>query len=130
GKGGRGGGGCSIRVGGVGGEAVGGSSNGGAAGVGVSGIGGSALGGRPAVGVFAEGGSTDTGQGGAGIFAQGGTGPSPGLAGSFAGDVAVTGNLSKGGGSFKIDHPLDPANKYLYHSVLESPDMKNIYHDV
>jgi hypothetical protein len=39
----------------------------------------------------------------------------------------VTGNLSKGGGSFKIDHPLDPANKYLYHSFVESPDMMNIY---
>jgi len=26
-----------------------------------------------------------------------------------------------------IDHPLDPANKYLYHSFVESPDMKNIY---
>ena len=41
--------------------------------------------------------------------------------------VAVVGTLSKGGGSFMIDHPLDPANKYLYHSFVESPDMKNIY---
>ena len=32
--------------------------------------------------------------------------------------------------SFKIDHPLDPANKYLYHSFVESPDMKNIYDGV
>ncbi len=39
----------------------------------------------------------------------------------------VNGNLSKGGGSFKIDHPLDPANKYLYHSFVEAPDMMNIY---
>lgn len=43
------------------------------------------------------------------------------------GDVQVTGTLSKGGGSFKIDHPLDPANKYLYHSFVESPDMMNVY---
>ena len=43
------------------------------------------------------------------------------------GNVAISGTLSKGGGSFKIDHPLDPANKYLYHSFVESPDMKNIY---
>ncbi len=42
----------------------------------------------------------------------------------------VTGTLSKGAGSFKIDHPLDPANKYLYHSFVESPDMKNIYDGV
>ncbi|PLX10053.1 MAG: hypothetical protein C0594_05430, partial [Marinilabiliales bacterium] len=48
-------------------------------------------------------------------------------AGYFAGNVNVTGTLSKGGGSFKIDHPLDPENKYLYHSFVESPDMKNIY---
>jgi hypothetical protein len=47
--------------------------------------------------------------------------------GYFSGNVNVTGTISKGGGSFKIDHPLDPANKYLYHSFVESPDMKNIY---
>ena len=52
---------------------------------------------------------------------------SDGFAGSFAGNVEVTGTLSKGGGSFKIDHPLDPENKYLYHSFVESPDMKNVY---
>ena len=39
----------------------------------------------------------------------------------------VTTSLTKPAGSFKIDHPLDPANKYLYHSFVESPDMKNIY---
>jgi trimeric autotransporter adhesin len=43
------------------------------------------------------------------------------------GNMVVAGNLSKGGGSFKIDHPLDPANKYLYHSFVESPDMMNVY---
>ena len=48
-------------------------------------------------------------------------------AGDFLGDVQVSGMLSKGGGSFKIDHPLDPENKYLYHSFVESPDMMNIY---
>jgi trimeric autotransporter adhesin len=29
--------------------------------------------------------------------------------------------------SLKIDDPIDPANKYLYHSSVESPDMMNIY---
>jgi hypothetical protein len=48
-------------------------------------------------------------------------------AGYFSGNVNVTGTLSKGGGSFKIDHPLDPTNKNLYHSFVESPDMMNIY---
>jgi hypothetical protein len=46
------------------------------------------------------------------------------------GDVNISGTLTKGGGSFKIDHPLDPANKYLYHSFVESPDMMNIYNGV
>jgi hypothetical protein len=48
-------------------------------------------------------------------------------AGYFSGDVNVTGTISKGAGSFKIDHPLDPTNKNLYHSFVESPDMMNIY---
>ena len=52
------------------------------------------------------------------------------FAGNFIGKVNVTGTLTKGGGAFKIDHPLDPANKYLYHSFVESPDMKNIYDGV
>lgn len=43
------------------------------------------------------------------------------------GDLAVTGTLSKSSGTFKIDHPLDPENKYLYHSFVESPDMMNVY---
>jgi trimeric autotransporter adhesin len=51
-------------------------------------------------------------------------------AGYFQGQVNVTGTLSKGGGSFRIDHPLDPANKILQHSFVESPDMLNIYNGV
>jgi len=43
------------------------------------------------------------------------------------GNEEVTGTISKGGGSFKIDHPLDPENKWLYHSFVESPDMMNVY---
>ncbi len=50
-----------------------------------------------------------------------------GYAGVFEGDVLVAGNLSKSSGSFQIDHPLDPSNKFLYHSFVESPDMMNIY---
>lgn len=51
----------------------------------------------------------------------------PHWAGYFSGAVHVAGTLSKAAGAFKIDHPLDPANKYLSHSFVESPDMKNIY---
>ncbi|HPS78999.1 MAG TPA: hypothetical protein PLS53_12650 [Thermoanaerobaculaceae bacterium] len=50
-----------------------------------------------------------------------------GYAGYFMGKVHVNGTLSKSAGSFKIDHPLDPANKYLSHSFVESPDMMNVY---
>ncbi|MCX4821034.1 hypothetical protein OG883_14145 [Streptomyces sp. NBC_01142] len=49
------------------------------------------------------------------------------MAGWFEGDVAVRGTLHKNGGGFRIDHPLDPANRYLSHSFVESPDMKNFY---
>jgi hypothetical protein len=50
-----------------------------------------------------------------------------GYAGFFAGHAHVTGTLSKSADSFKIDHPLAPEDKYLYHSFVESPDMKNVY---
>lgn len=62
-----------------------------------------------------------------GIWGVDSTGASGSYAGYFSGNVNVAGTLSKSGGSFKIDHPLDPANKYLYHSFVESPDMMNIY---
>jgi hypothetical protein len=52
---------------------------------------------------------------------------SDGYAGYFAGDVTVVGSVYKLGGTFRIDHPLDPANRYLSHSFVESPDMMNIY---
>ncbi|HKX33305.1 MAG TPA: hypothetical protein VJ302_36850, partial [Blastocatellia bacterium] len=44
-----------------------------------------------------------------------------------AGTTFISGRLTKSSGAFKIDHPLDPENKYLYHSFVESPDMMNIY---
>ena len=50
-----------------------------------------------------------------------------GYAGYFDGNVNITGTLTGGKASSKIDDPLDPENKYLYHSFVESPDMKNVY---
>jgi hypothetical protein len=38
-----------------------------------------------------------------------------------------TNGFAAGIKAFKIDHPLDPLNKVLYHSCVESPDMMNIY---
>ncbi|MER7251327.1 hypothetical protein [Kribbella sp. NPDC000426] len=74
-------------------------------------------------GVLAQGRNT-------GVWAAGGSiglvasGPT---AGQFFGDVSITGTLHKGGGGFRIDHPLDPANAYLSHSFVESPEMLNVY---
>lgn len=43
------------------------------------------------------------------------------------GNVQVGGALSKGSGTFLIDHPLDPANKNLRHGFVEAPEYVNIY---
>ncbi|OGG56596.1 hypothetical protein A2680_04630 [Candidatus Kaiserbacteria bacterium RIFCSPHIGHO2_01_FULL_55_37] len=45
----------------------------------------------------------------------------------FVGNLAITGSLSKGSGTFAIDHPVYPATKILFHSFVESPDVKNLY---
>ncbi len=64
--------------------------------------------------------------GASGVVGVLGYAPTPGFAGYFAGDVHVSGTLTKGAGAFQID----PANKYLQHSFVESPDMKNVYDGV
>jgi len=71
-------------------------------------------------GIFTGGNSVD---GGDGIESFAGSG----RAGYFDGDVTVTGSLSASVKNFKIDHPLDPANKYLVHASVESSEMVNIY---
>jgi hypothetical protein len=43
------------------------------------------------------------------------------------GDVHVNGDVYKHSSNFRIDHPLDPPNKYLQHTAVESPDMMNVY---
>jgi len=37
-------------------------------------------------------------------------------------DLSITGALSKGSGSFKIDNPENPLNEFLYHQFHESPE--------
>ena len=67
-----------------------------------------------------------TTQGGIGVLGS----ASGGFAGLFQGNVSVTGTLSASGKTFKIDHPLDPENRYLVHAVVESSDMKTMYDGV
>ena len=54
------------------------------------------------------------------------SGGSTNYAGYFSGTTYSVYSAS-GTKSFKIDHPLDPENKYLVHSSVESNDMMNLY---
>jgi hypothetical protein len=79
-------------------------------------------GGRFAYGVYGVAQSgTDTSTG-YGIYGEA-VGPGTNYAGYFLGNVHVAGTLTKTGGAFKIDHPLEPETRYLSHSFVESPDM-------
>jgi hypothetical protein len=46
-----------------------------------------------------------------------------------SGNLSITGSLSKGSGSFKIDHPLPEKTNthHLVHSFVEAPQANNIY---
>ncbi len=72
---------------------------------------------------------SSSGAAGYGIYATGGVGGVgvAAFAGYFDGNIEVTGTVFGGAKDFKIDHPLDPANKYLYHASVESSEMMNIY---
>jgi hypothetical protein len=101
-----------------------------------------------AAGIIANGGNGGSSDGGAGgLFVGGSTSTSnafPGdaidsyagdntgngtqsWAGYFEGNVGVNGTLEANAKNFKIDHPLDPANKYLNHTSVESSEMTNLY---
>lgn len=79
------------------------------------------------------GGSGNSAWAGNGIFASNGYPGGPtewglNVAGFFqGGDIDVEGNVYAGNVSIKMDHPLDPANKFLNHSSVESTDMMNLY---
>ena len=90
--------------------------------------------GQSAILAYADSNSTNFGieayaahgtSGGYGIYASA-TGSGTNYAGYFVGQIyanSATSSIK----AFKIDHPQDPTNKYLYHSSIESPDMMNIY---
>ena len=88
-----------------------GTGNAGTTGLTSIGVYGAAVGGRSAFGVWgsAEGASNVN------------------YAGFFVGDVYVSGTLFAGSKNFRLDHPLDPENKYLNHVSVEAPEMLNIY---
>ena len=46
---------------------------------------------------------------------------------TFSSDVSITGALSKGSDSFRIDHPLKPDTHQLVHSFTESPQADLYY---
>ncbi len=52
-----------------------------------------------------------------------------GYAGYFVGNVGITGTCTgcTGPSSLQIDHPLDPAHKYLQHSGVASSDQLDLY---
>jgi hypothetical protein len=70
------------------------------------------------------------------IYAQGGGYPivAQGNSGYLVldefGNLSVTGAIVGAVKDFRIDHPLDPANKYLYHASIESAEMKDLYDGV
>lgn len=45
----------------------------------------------------------------------------------FAGNANFAGTISKGGGTFLIDHPCDPHNRNLRHGFVEAPRYDLIY---
>lgn len=78
-----------------------------------------------AVGVY---GRTTYDGSGAGIVGETTSASPSSYAGIFYGNVYVVGDLGASGTkSFRIDYPLDPANKYLYHYAVESPQVQNQY---
>ena len=53
---------------------------------------------------------------------------SNGFSADFQGQVEINGTLEVyGSKDFRIDHPLDPTNKYLYHASIESSEVLNQY---
>jgi len=61
--------------------------------------------------------------GGRALFADSDTG----LAGDFGGDISVGGQCFGCFGPNRIDHPLDPENKYLSQVAVQSDDMLDVY---
>jgi hypothetical protein len=56
-----------------------------------------------------------------------GTGLWVGGSAQVVGDLDISGSIVGGGKQFKIDHPLDPENRYLAHTSVESSERLTCY---
>ena len=86
--------------------------------------------GEGGTGGYFAGGNSNSGSGGYGIFAVGGESDSTGDqadAAELDGNVLIVGSVTYDDASTKIDHPLDPANKYLTQTSVQSSEMVNMY---
>jgi hypothetical protein len=72
-------------------------------------------------GVFGSTNSTT----GYGVFSQGNARVDGDL--GVSANLTVTGAITAGTKDFRIDHPLDPAQKFLSHSCVESDDRRTVY---
>lgn len=66
--------------------------------------------------------ATTTSASGYGFWSQGN--------GHVEGDLGVSGTVTGSGAVATIDHPLDPAGKYLNQALVASPEMKTVYDGV
>ena len=96
---------------------------------GIVSVGGFAASGQPGYGAVLIGGSTNTGTPAPGLYVISGTdqNSNQGASATFNGDVNISGTLNADVKNFRIDHPSDPANKYLVHTSIESSEMVNMY---
>src|SRR5215208_2052146 len=97
---------------------------------GVQGIGSIGMDGTSTSGIGVRGTSTEgfgvSGVSTLSVAVSGRAAPNSGRAGRFDGGITVVNGLKP----FTIDHPLDPQNKYLVHTSVESSEMKNVYDGV
>jgi hypothetical protein len=56
--------------------------------------------------------------------------PKKGYAAYFVGPTGTSGSADASAGTYTIDHPQDPANKYLHMSAVASPDLMNVYNGI
>ncbi len=78
-----------------------------------------------AIGVYGR--SNSNGGTGYGVYGWAEANDVDNWAGYFLGDVNVTGTIFMPAKMTRIDHPLDPENKYLVHNTVESSEMTNLY---